>query len=57
MIVGTRGLGLMAIQLAEAVTGARIIAMYIDDKKLEVAKKEGADIIVNPKKRILQKRP
>jgi propanol-preferring alcohol dehydrogenase len=41
---------LMAIQLAKAVTGARIIAMDIDDKKLEVAKKEGADIIVNSKK-------
>jgi alcohol dehydrogenase, propanol-preferring len=50
VIVGTGGLGLMAIQLAKAVTGARIIAMDIDDKKLEVAKKEGADIIVNSKK-------
>jgi propanol-preferring alcohol dehydrogenase len=51
VIVGTGGLGLMAIQLAKAVTGARIIAMDIDDKKLEVAKKEGADIIVNSKKK------
>ena len=50
VIVGTGGLGLMAIQLAKAVTGARIIAVDIDDKKLEVAKKEGADIIVNSKK-------
>ena len=50
VIVGTGGLGLMAIQLAKAVTGARIIAMDIDDKKLEVAKKDGADIIVNSKK-------
>ena len=50
VIVGTGGLGLMAIQLAKAVTGARIIAMDIDDKKLEVAKKEGADTIVNSKK-------
>ena len=50
VIVGTGGLGLMAIQLAKAVTGARIIAMDIDDKKLEVAKKEAADIIVNSKK-------
>ena len=49
VIVGTGGLGLMAIQLAKAVTGARIIAMDIDDKKLEVAKKEGADTIVNSK--------
>ena len=40
----------MAIQLAKAVTGAKIIAMDLDDQKLEVAKKEGADIIVNSKK-------
>jgi alcohol dehydrogenase, propanol-preferring len=50
VIVGTGGLGLMAIQLAKAVTGAKIIAMDLDDKKLEVAKKEGADITINSKK-------
>jgi alcohol dehydrogenase, propanol-preferring len=50
VIVGTGGLGLMAIQLVKAVTGAKIIAMDLDDKKLEVAKKEGAHIIVNSKK-------
>jgi Zn-dependent alcohol dehydrogenases len=32
VIVGTGGLGLMAIQLAKAVTGAKIIAMDLDDK-------------------------
>jgi alcohol dehydrogenase, propanol-preferring len=50
VIVGTGGLGLMAIQLAKAVTGAKIIAMDIDDQKLDVAKKNGADIIINSKK-------
>src|ERR671918_765712 len=50
VIVGTGGLGLMAIQLIRAVTGAKITAMDLDDKKLEVAKKAGADIIVNSKK-------
>ena len=50
VIVGTGGLGLMSIQLVRAVTAARIIAMDIDDKKLQVAKKEGADTIVNSKK-------
>ena len=49
VIVGTGGLGLMAIQLVRALTAARIIAMDIDDKKLQVAKKEGADIVVNLK--------
>jgi len=49
VIVGAGGLGLMAIQLAKAVTGARIIAMDLDDKKLDFAKKEGADTAVNSK--------
>jgi propanol-preferring alcohol dehydrogenase len=49
VIVGAGGLGLMAIQLAKAVTGARIIAMDLDDKKLEFAKREGADTTVNSK--------
>src|ERR671922_2307437 len=50
VVVGTGGLGLMAIQLVKAVTGAKIIAMDLDDQKLDVAKNEGADIIVNSKK-------
>jgi propanol-preferring alcohol dehydrogenase len=47
VVVGAGGLGLMAIQLAKAVTGARIIAMDIDDKKLQAAKDNGADITIN----------
>ena len=50
VIVGTGGLGLMAIQLAKAVTGVQIIAMDIDDQKLDVAKKNGANITINSKK-------
>jgi alcohol dehydrogenase, propanol-preferring len=50
VIVGTGGLGLMAIQLVKAVTGANIIALDLDDEKLKVAKKNGADIIINSKK-------
>ena len=50
VIVGTGGLGLMAIQLAKAVTGANIIAMDLDDQKLDVAKKNGANISINSKK-------
>ena len=49
VIVGAGGLGLMAIQLAKAVTGARIISMDIDDEKLKVAKQNGADFIINSK--------
>ena len=50
VIVGAGGLGLMAIQLAKAITGAKVIALDIDDSKLQTAKKNGADIIVNSKK-------
>jgi alcohol dehydrogenase, propanol-preferring len=50
VIVGTGGLGLMSIQLVRAVTAARIIAVDIDDKKLQVAEKEGANTVVNSKK-------
>jgi alcohol dehydrogenase, propanol-preferring len=50
VIVGTGGLGLMAIQLTRAITGAKIIAMDLDDQKLGVAKKNGADNTINSKK-------
>lgn len=50
VIVGAGGLGLMAIQLAKAIFGARIIALDLDDNKLKVAKENGADIILNSKK-------
>jgi propanol-preferring alcohol dehydrogenase len=40
----------MAIQLAKTVTGARIIALDLDDQKLDIAKKNGADNTINSKK-------
>jgi len=50
VIVGAGGgLGLMAVQLAKAVTGARIIAMDLSLEKLKVAKENGADETVSPK--------
>lgn len=50
VIVGAGGgLGLMAVQLAKAVTGARIIALDLDHEKLKVAKENGADEVVSPK--------
>lgn len=50
VIIGAGGgLGLMAVQLAKAVTGARIIALDLDQEKLKVAKENGADEIVSPK--------
>src|SRR5215216_4440626 len=50
VIVGAGGLGLMAIQLAKAVTGSKIITMDLDDEKLIAAKKNGADNTINSKK-------
>jgi alcohol dehydrogenase, propanol-preferring len=50
VIIGSGGLGLMAVQLAKAITGAKIIATDLDDEKLRVAKKNGADNVINSKK-------
>jgi propanol-preferring alcohol dehydrogenase len=47
VIIGAGGLGLMAVQIGKAITGARIVIVDIDDKKLDEAKKLGADIVVN----------
>jgi alcohol dehydrogenase, propanol-preferring len=50
VIIGAGGLGLMAIQLAKAITGSTVIAMDLDDNKLKAAKENGADFVVNSKK-------
>jgi propanol-preferring alcohol dehydrogenase len=41
VVVGAGGLGLMASQLAKAVTGAKVIAMDLDDEKLKTAETNG----------------
>jgi propanol-preferring alcohol dehydrogenase len=46
VIVGAGGIGLMAIQLATSITGSRIIAIDIDNEKLNAAKENGADNII-----------
>ena len=51
VIFGAGGLGLMAMQLAKAVTGAKIIAIDLEDDKLKIARKDGhADSTINSKK-------
>ena len=51
VIVGAGGLGLMAMQLAKAITGAKIIAVDLEDEKLKVARKDGhADNVINSRK-------
>ncbi|MFQ6024896.1 MAG: alcohol dehydrogenase [Nitrosopumilaceae archaeon] len=47
VIIGAGGLGLMAIQIAKAITKAKIICVDLDDKKFQTAKKMGADFVVN----------
>ena len=47
VIIGAGGLGLMAVQLAKAITNARIAIVDIDDKKLAEAKRLGADELIN----------
>jgi propanol-preferring alcohol dehydrogenase len=47
VIVGAGGLGLMAVQIAKAITNARIAIVDIDDKKLAEAKRLGASDLIN----------
>jgi len=47
VIIGAGGLGLMAVQVARAITNARIAIVDIDDKKLAEAKRLGADELIN----------
>lgn len=49
VIIGAGGLGLMAIQIAKAITKSIVINVDLDDNKLEAAKKMGADHVVNSK--------
>lgn len=49
VVIGAGGLGLMAIQIARAVVNCIIIAIDIDDSRLEEAKKQGADYGFNSK--------
>ncbi len=49
VIIGAGGLGLMGVQVAKAVTDAKVICIDLDDQKLETAKKMGADFVFNSK--------
>lgn len=47
VVLGVGGLGHMAIQLLRALAPLRIVAADVDDRKLQQAKKLGADDVVN----------
>jgi len=49
LIVGAGGLGLMGVQIAKALSNAKIICADLDDEKLKKAKEMGADYIINTK--------
>jgi alcohol dehydrogenase, propanol-preferring len=49
VITGIGGLGLMAVQIARALMNPNIIAVDIDDKRLEQAKNLGANHVINSK--------
>lgn len=49
VITGIGGLGLMAVQIARALMNPTIIAVDIDDKRLDQAKNLGANHVVNSK--------
>jgi propanol-preferring alcohol dehydrogenase len=46
VVIGAGGLGQMGIQLLKATTGARVIALDTDDRKLEIARTLGAELAV-----------
>ncbi|WP_067141782.1 alcohol dehydrogenase AdhP [Oceanivirga salmonicida] len=49
VMYGAGGLGNLGVQYAKKVFGAHVIAVDINDDKLELAKKCGADIVINGK--------
>lgn len=48
LVLGAGGLGTAAVQLAKATTGAQVAVADIDEAKLELATKLGADFVLNP---------
>jgi len=55
LIVGAGGLGLMGVQIAKALSNAKIICADLTDEKLQKAKELGADHIVNTKDSVASK--
>ncbi|MCV0372073.1 MAG: alcohol dehydrogenase [Nitrosarchaeum sp.] len=49
VVIGAGGLGLMGVQIAKAITKAKIICVDLDDQKLDTAKEMGADYVLNSK--------
>ncbi len=50
IVIGIGGVGQYMVQIAKALGAGCVIAVDIDDKKLELAKRMGANILINAKK-------
>ena len=48
LIIGIGGLGIHAVQIARIMGAGQVIAMDLDDDKLDLAKKVGATAVINP---------
>ena len=48
VIIGIGGLGHVGLQIVKAISAARVIAVDMDEKKLEHAKELGADVTLQP---------
>lgn len=49
-VVGCGPIGLMAVAVAKAVGASKVIAVEVNEYRIELAKKMGADVVVNPVK-------
>jgi len=49
-IVGCGPIGIMSVAVAKAVSASMVIAIEVNEYRLELAKKLGADIVINPLK-------
>jgi len=49
-VVGCGPIGLMAINAAKALGAARVIALEVDEYRIQLAHKMGAHVVINPKK-------
>ncbi|KAB3533091.1 L-threonine 3-dehydrogenase [Alkaliphilus serpentinus] len=49
-VVGCGPIGIMAVAVAKAVSASKVIAIEVNEYRLELAKKLGADIVINPLK-------
>jgi threonine 3-dehydrogenase len=55
-IVGCGPIGLMGVNIAKAMKSRKIIAIEINPYRIELAKKLGADVVINPKEEDVIKR-